>query len=180
MISGKLEISKKTVVKSVFLRPIGLKASFVCNRYLTSTGVSVIKGIVACEVEIQVPFFDVDMIEIVWHGHYIKYFEVARCALLDKIDYNYMQMRASGYSWQIIDLHIRYARPATFEQKIIIHADIGEWENRLKINYRIVDKLTGVRLTRGYTCQVAVDMATLEMCYESPAILWEKLGLQKP
>jgi len=53
-------------------------------------------GIVACEVEIEVPFFDVDLMEIVWHGHYLKYFEVARCALLDKIGYNYMQMRASA------------------------------------------------------------------------------------
>jgi acyl-CoA thioester hydrolase len=138
------------------------------------------KGIVACEVEIEVPFFDVDLMEIVWHGHYIKYFEVARCALLDKIGYNYMQMRASGYTWPVIDLRIRYARPAKFGQKIIVHADISEWENRLKINYRIVDKLSGVRLARGYTYQVAVEMASHEMCYESPAILWEKLGLQKP
>ena len=65
-------------------------------------------------------------------------------------------------------------------KKIIVHADISEWENRLKINYRIADKLTGARLTRGYTYQVAVNMTTDEMCYESPAILWEKLGLQKP
>ncbi|MGH8552368.1 MAG: hypothetical protein ACRERS_03655 [Methylococcales bacterium] len=28
--------------------------------------------------------------------------------------------------------------------------------------------------------QVAVGMANGEMCYESPAILWEKLGLKKP
>ncbi len=138
------------------------------------------KAIVACEVEIDVPFFDVDLMEIVWHGHYLKYFEVARCALLDKISYNYMQMRESGYAWPVIDLRIRYAKPAKFGQKIIVHADIAEWENRLKINYLIFDKQSRARLTRGHTCQVAVDMAGNQMCYESPAILWEKLGLQKP
>ena len=137
------------------------------------------KPIVANEVEIEVPFFDVDLMEIVWHGHYVKYFEIARCALLDKIGYNYMKMRESGYTWPVIDLRIRYATPAKFEQKIIVHADISEWENRLKINYTIVDKFTGIRLTRGHTCQVAVDIKTEEMCYESPDILWEKLGLQK-
>jgi len=138
------------------------------------------KAMVACEVEIDVPFFDVDLMEIVWHGHYVKYFEIARCALLDKIGYNYMQMRESGYIWPVIDIRLRYAGSAKFGQKIIVHAEISEWENRLKINYKIVDKLTGNRLTRGHTCQVAIDMTTDEMCYESPAILWQKLGLNKP
>jgi acyl-CoA thioester hydrolase len=138
------------------------------------------KAIVACEVEVEVPFFDVDLMEIVWHGHYLKYFEIARCVLLDKIDYGYMKMRESGYTWPIIDVRIRYAKPARFGQKIIIHVGIVEWENRLKMNYQIVDKETGNRLVRGYTCQVAVDMATEEMCYDSPTVLWEKLGLATP
>ncbi|MGR9115346.1 MAG: acyl-CoA thioesterase [Gammaproteobacteria bacterium] len=138
------------------------------------------KAIVSCEVEIEVPFFDVDLMEIVWHGHYVKYFEVARCVLLDKIGYNYMQMRESGYTWPVVDLRVRYARPAKFGQKLIVYADIGEWENRLKINYQVIDKLTGMRLTRGHTCQVAVNIASGEMCYESPAVLWDKLGMQKP
>lgn len=137
------------------------------------------KSIIACEVEIEIPFFDVDLMEIVWHGHYVKYFEIARCALLDKIDYNYMQMRDSGYTWPVIDIRIRYAKSAKFGQKIMVTAEISEWENRLRINYQIVDKLTGARLTRGHTFQVAVDMASAEMCFESPTILWEKLGLSR-
>jgi acyl-CoA thioester hydrolase len=138
------------------------------------------KSIVSCVTEIEVPFFDIDLMEIVWHGHYAKYFEMARCALLDKIDYGYMKMRASGYSWPLIDLRIRYARPAKFSQKIIVQAQIVEWQHRLKITYQIVDKESGIRLTRGYTTQVAVNLASNEMCYESPAIIWQKLGLEKP
>jgi acyl-CoA thioester hydrolase len=138
------------------------------------------KGAASFEAEIKVPFFDVDMMEIVWHGHYIKYFEIARCALLDKIGYNYTQMRESGYTWPIIDLHIRYAKPARFGQDLIVHTNIIEWEYRLRISYLIKDKLTGQRLTRGHTCQVAVDLCNGEMCFESPPILWKKLGLQKP
>lgn len=137
------------------------------------------KCIVSCEVEIEVPFFDVDLMEIVWHGHYLKYFEIARCALLDKIDYGYMQMRESGYAWPVVDVRVRYAKPAKFGQKIVVHADLVEWENRMKITYTIADKKTGVRLTRGHTVQVAVDIATGEMCYESPPVLFEKLGLNK-
>ena len=138
------------------------------------------EAIISCETDIEVPFFDVDLMEIVWHGNYAKYFEIARCALLDKIDYGYMKMRASGYAWPVIDLRIRYARPAKFGQKIRVHAQIVEWQYRLKINYHIIDKESGVRLTRGYTTQVAISMANNEMCFESPAILWQKLGLLQP
>ena len=42
------------------------------------------KGVLHTDTEILVPFFDVDTMNVVWHGHYIKYLEVARCALLDR------------------------------------------------------------------------------------------------
>ena len=129
-------------------------------------------------IDVQIPFHDVDMMEVVWHGHYAKYFEIARCALLEKIDYNYPQMRDSGYAWPVIDLRVRYVHPAVFGQVITVNAHIVEWENRLKINYLITDKHSGLRLTRGSSVQVAVDMATREMCFVSPAVLFEKLGLE--
>jgi acyl-CoA thioester hydrolase len=129
-------------------------------------------------IDLQIPFHDVDMMEVVWHGHYAKYFEIARCALLEKIGYNYPQMRDSGYVWPIIDLNIRYAQPAVFGQTITVQAQIVEWENRLKINYLITDKSTGVRLTKGHSVQVAVDVATKEMCFVSPPVLLEKLGVE--
>jgi acyl-CoA thioester hydrolase len=128
-------------------------------------------------IDLEIPFHDVDMMEVVWHGHYAKYFEIARCALLEKINYNYPQMRDSGYAWPIIDLSIRYAKPALFGQIITVNACIVEWENRLKINYLITDKLTNLRLTKGYSVQVAVNMQTREMCFESPKVLFEKLGV---
>lgn len=131
----------------------------------------------SAEVELQVQFFDLDPMEIVWHGNYVKYLEIARCALLDKIDYNYVQMKESGYAWPIIDMHLRYAGPATFGQRIKIRADIVEWENRLKIDYEVRDVESGRRLTRASTMQVAVDMVTGEMCFVSPTVLFQKLGV---
>ena len=128
------------------------------------------------DVIIEVPFHDVDTMEVVWHGHYLKYFEIARCKLLDQFDYNYKQMRDSGYAWPIIESHVRYAHGILFEQKIRIRATLKEWENRLKIEYQIFDAKSGKRLTKGYTTQVAVDMHTKEMCYQSPQILFERLN----
>jgi acyl-CoA thioester hydrolase len=131
------------------------------------------EGILQAEVEILVPFFDVDMMNIVWHGHYVKYFEMARCALLDKLGHNYTQMREAGYGWPVIDLQLRYVRGATFGQRIIVRADLVEWENRLKINYLIRDAESGERLTRGSSVQVAVEIASREMQFASPAVFVE-------
>jgi acyl-CoA thioester hydrolase len=130
------------------------------------------------EVLIEVPFHDVDVMKVAWHGHYVKYFEIARCALLDSIDYNYPQMEASGFAWPVIDLRVRYAQPLHFQQKIRVIAKLTEWENRLKIDYLIEDAQTGQRLTKGYTVQVAVDMQNSEMLFVSPEILFKKLGLE--
>lgn len=127
-------------------------------------------GVLQAEVEILVPFFDVDSMDVVWHGHYVKYFEVARCALLERIGHNYQQMREAGYAWPIIDVQLRYMRGARFNQRIIVRADLVEWENRLKINYLIRDADSGERMTRGSTVQVAVEMASREMLLASPRI----------
>lgn len=136
-----------------------------------------IKSAYQTSVDLLIPFHDVDMMEVVWHGHYAKYFEIARCALLDTIDYNYPQMRDSGFAWPIIDLRIRYVKPATFGQLITVTASISEWENRLKIDYLISGKQSGARLAKGYTIQVAVDMKTQTMLFESPGVLLTKLGI---
>jgi len=38
----------------------------------------------SCQVGITVPFHDLDPMNIVWHGNLMKYFDVARFALLDQ------------------------------------------------------------------------------------------------
>ena len=131
------------------------------------------------EVPITIPFHDVDMIGVVWHGHYAKYFEIARCELLDRLGYGYDAMRASGFMWPVIDMRVRYIKPMRFGQRVIVKATLREWENRLLIDYVIADAENGQRLTKGLTSQVAVDMSNGEMCFVSPPILLERLGVQR-
>lgn len=129
------------------------------------------------EIEVEVPFHDLDPIGIVWHGHYVRYLELARCALLERLGYNYDHMATSGYAWPVIDLQLRYIKGAIFKQRLKVHAEIVEWENRLKINYLISDAANGRRMTKGYTVQVAVDIKTREMQLQSPKVLLDKLGI---
>ena len=134
---------------------------------------------IEAKVEIEIPFHDIDVMGIAWHGNYVKYLEIARCALLDKIDYNYPQMKVSGYAWPIIDMRIRYPRALLFQQEVTVTAKLEEWENRLKVSYLIEDSASGQRLTRAYTVQVALDMKRNEMLFVSPNILFEKLGIER-
>lgn len=129
----------------------------------------------AVEITIKAQFYDLDPMSVVWHGNYLRYLEQARCELLDSIDYNYPQMHDSGYLWPIVDLRIKYVRPLRFAQEFTVRAMIVEFENRLKIDYRICDKLTGEVITKATTTQVAVIAKTGELCLESPAALIDKL-----
>ena len=138
------------------------------------------KGVLHTDTEILVPFFDVDTMNVVWHGHYVKYLEVARCALLDKIGHNYDAMVASGYAWPVIDLQLRYVRGAVFGQKLNVRASLVEWENRLKINDLISDLATGERLTRAVSVQVAVDMSSREMQLASPKVFTDAVERMLP
>lgn len=127
------------------------------------------------EVEIEIPFHDVDMMQVAWHGHYVRYLEIARCKLLDAIDYNYPQMHDSGFAWPVIDLRLRYAAPVLFAQRIAIEARLTEWEHRLKVDYTIRDATTRRRLTRAWSVQVAVNLNDREMLLASPPALIDRL-----
>jgi acyl-CoA thioester hydrolase len=131
---------------------------------------------ISAEIEVAVPFHDVDLMGIAWHGHYIKYFELARCALLDRIDYNYARMHASGFGWPVIDLHVRYPGKAEYGQRLKVRATLVEWEHRLRIDYLISDAATGRRLTIGHTIQHAVKLSNGEMQLESPPALLERVA----
>lgn len=132
----------------------------------------------SCEIEVTPAFCDIDVMEIVYHGHYVRYLELARSALLARFGYDYPRMRDSGYAWPVIDMRLKYVRPARFGQKLRVHASISEWENRLRIDYLIRDAATGEKVNAAYTIQVAVDVGTREMCLVCPPVLWQRLGVQ--
>ncbi len=130
---------------------------------------------VSADIVIKAQFYDLDPMEVVWHGNYPRFLEQARGALLDRIGYNYAEMRESGYAWPIVDMRIKYVRPIVLAQEIKVTATLIEFENRLKIEYRIHDVATGIVLTKAETVQVAVNAVTGETQFESPAALQDKM-----
>ncbi len=127
-------------------------------------------------IEVVPAFYDVDPMAVVWHGYYVKYFELARSALMQRFGYGYLEMRDSGFTWPVVDLHIKFVRSAMLGQPLQVRAEITEFENRLRVDYRITNA-AGEKVTKGHTIQVAVNAVTNEMQYVCPKILWDKLGV---
>ena len=130
---------------------------------------------ISAEVIVRAQFYDLDPMQVVWHGNYPRYLEQARGVLLDQIDFNYRQMSQTPYIWPIVDMRLKYVRPIKLGQEIRVTATMVEYENRIKIKYLLADALTGETLTKAFTVQVAVDGASGELQFESPAILLEKV-----
>jgi acyl-CoA thioester hydrolase len=129
----------------------------------------------SAEIVTKAQFYDLDPMNVVWHGNYTRWLEQVRTALMETIGYSFQEMHDSGYLWPIVDLRIKYVRPVRFGQEIAVTATVIEFENRLRIDYRIRDVATGEILTKATTIQVAVQAASGEMCLECPPVLTDKL-----
>ncbi len=130
----------------------------------------------SAEVELEVPFHDVDALQIVWHGNYYKYFEIARTKLLRKINYDVEEMKSSGYSWPVIETRCKYVKPLRYGQIMRVYATLWEYENRLKIRYLVEDAYTRQKHATGETIQVAVNLETNEMSFYSPQVLLSRIN----
>ncbi|MEE0132540.1 MAG: thioesterase family protein [Treponema sp.] len=129
----------------------------------------------SAQIEFSVEFYDVDSMNIVWHGNYIKYFEKARCALLEKIGYGYPQMTASGYAFPITEVKVKYIKPLFFQQRVRATATLEEYESMLRISYILQDVDTGAITTKGSSSQVAIKINTRTTCFDCPDIFIEKV-----
>jgi len=122
-------------------------------------------------IEVVVPFHDVDLMAVVWHGHYLKYLETARWKLMDGLHYGFEVMRDSGFLWPIIETHVRHVRAAAFGERLAVTASLVEWQSRLAINYLVAHAGDGGRIARARTVQVAVRRTTGELQFVCPAEL---------
>ncbi|MDR2758569.1 MAG: acyl-CoA thioesterase [Spirochaetaceae bacterium] len=127
------------------------------------------------EVECTIEFYDVDPMDVVWHGNYVKYFEKARCALLNRIGYGYREMKASGYVFPVTDISLKFIRPLHFGDRVRIKAILDEYENRLRIKYELSLPETGEITTKGVSTQMAYHVAAQDSCFVCPRIFTDKV-----
>ena len=109
-------------------------------------------------VPYEIPFHDVDSLGIVWHGHYYKYFELARTALYRSLNFDVDDMGRLGFTFPVIESQCRYREALRYGQQIDISAHLRGWEYYILIEYRICATGTGERSAYGHTKQAVCDL----------------------
>lgn len=108
-------------------------------------------------IEGEVPFHDVDLLAIAWHGHYYKYMELARTALLRAVDLDLDAFRALRLKLVVIESRCRYAAPLRYGDRYRVEAWFGDIDHRLLVSYEITNLTTQRRAARGRTATVVTD-----------------------
>jgi len=125
-------------------------------------------------VEAEVPFHDVDAQRIVWHGHYAKYFELARTALLRSRDLDVGSLIGPRYRFMVIDARCRYGSALRYADRMRISAWFQDLRRRIVIGYEIQNLSSGRRAARGQTTLAVVD-AEDRLLLEVPAEILERI-----
>lgn len=127
------------------------------------------------EAEVRAEFYDIDAMRVVWHGNYVRYLELGRQALLESLDYGYDRMQAQGWAFPVVDMSLRYLKPAVLGQRLRVRATLKEWENRLVVDYEVRDAGSSLLLTKASTTQVAVSAASGGLSFVCPPALVERV-----
>ena len=84
-------------------------------------------------VQIRVRFAETDQMNVVYYGNYAQYFEVGRVESIRQLGVVYKDIEASGVVMPVVEMHVRYLRPATYDDLLTVKTTIRE----LPENYRV-------------------------------------------
>jgi acyl-CoA thioester hydrolase len=108
--------------------------------------------------EIRILYADTDAMGIVWHGNYVRFFELGRTEALREIGFPYGEFEARGFRMPLYNVTANFKRPAKFDDVL----DIASWPRRLGaakivIGYEVTNKATGELLVTGETTHAIVN-----------------------
>ncbi len=130
-------------------------------------------------ISLTAEFYDLDPMNIVWHGNYVKYFEAARCAFLDKIDFSYAHMAENQYAFPVVKMNVKYIKPVHFRQKIFVTARLVDAENFLRFKFFVKDE-NGQLLTTGDVSQICIDLRSRETLFALPQVFRDHVNRAFP
>ncbi|MCB2185849.1 MAG: acyl-CoA thioesterase [Deltaproteobacteria bacterium] len=117
-------------------------------------------------VLLEVPFYDVDSMQVVWHGHYFKYFEMARHAMFRRAGIDLFRYhRETGYLFPVIKGSIKHSHPLRYGDKFWAKAVLVEARIKIVLDFelRLVDSGKLCAKGRGEQCAVKGPDLELEM-----------------
>lgn len=78
------------------------------------------------DIELRVRYAETDQMGYVYHGVYATYYEVARVETLRQLGVAYKELEEKGTLLPVVDLQIKYLRPATYDEQLRIETTIVE------------------------------------------------------
>jgi acyl-CoA thioester hydrolase len=129
------------------------------------------------EIKMRVPFHDLDPLQVVWHGNYFKYFDIARFGLFEKagIDLHRYQVE-NQYLFPLTKNTVKHIAPLEFNDEFICKATVTEARYKIAMAFEIRLANTGKLCTRCTSEQVAVKTPAMELEFEIPADIRKALG----
>ena len=109
-------------------------------------------------IRIRVPFYDVDSIQMVWHGNFVKYLEEGRESFGFKYGLEYMHIYNSGYVAPIADMHLEYKNMAGIGDTLIVETTYKPCRGaKLMFDYVVTRESDGVLILKASTVQLFVS-----------------------
>lgn len=127
------------------------------------------------ETQLRVRYAETDQMGFVYYGNYPQYFEVARADAMRKLGLTYREMEEQGVVMPIASMHVKYIRPARYDDLLTIKTFIPELPaSRMHFDYEIFNE-SGTLLNQGTTILAFLNKNTGRPC---PAPDWfiEKLS----
>jgi acyl-CoA thioester hydrolase len=116
------------------------------------------------ELEMIVSFYDLDPMQIVWHGNYLKYMDDARGALFDSLGVDLFGLyEETRHIYPIIKTSVKHVFPLRHKDAIICRATLVEAKYKIIVDFEIRLKSDNRICARGRSEQVAVKMPEMEM-----------------
>lgn len=131
----------------------------------------------SAEVELRVPFHDLDPLHIVWHGNYLKYFDIARFELFRKAGIDlYAYYQKTGYLFPVIKTSTKYIIPLKYGDLFRCRATVREASIKIVTDFVIRRAEDNEICARGRGEQVALKPPDMEMEFEIPMDIRTALG----
>jgi acyl-CoA thioester hydrolase len=103
--------------------------------------------------ELRVRYGDTDQMGFAYYGHYLRWFEIGRAEMLRSLGRSYRDVeREDGVSLPVLEAHCRYARPARYDDRIVIETAVAAMSRAtVRFAYRVVGAEGGALHAEGWT-----------------------------
>ena len=108
---------------------------------------------------VKVRFAETDAQGIAHNSNYFVWFEVARVDYLDRYAGGYQRLRDLGIEALVLETHVRYLKPAKFDDPLLVHARCVDVRGA-RFRYEYAIERDGELLADGWTAHATVDAAT--------------------